>query len=251
MGILDGKVAIVTGASQSVGRAEAIALAREGAAVTLVARSYDKLVQVGKEIEAFGGRALPVQCDVCDKQQILAAVEATVEKFGTVDILVNNAQITNFAVVPMEDWSDEDYHRVVDSGPTATWHFMRACFPYMKANGGGKVINTGSGAQRAAMQGYSGYGTAKGAIWALTRNAAMDWAQHNILVNMITPAAAGPAMFEQHTQEEIDAFGKMNPLGRIGDAEQDIAPVVVFLASPASDYMTANYLSCDGGFSPL
>ena len=251
MGILDGKVAIVTGASQSIGRAESIALAKEGAAVALAARNYDNLVAVQKEIEAFGGRALAIKCDVTDKQQILDTVEATVKEFGTVDILVNNAQITDFSVVPMDEWSDEDYDRVVASGPTASWHFMRACFPYMKANGGGRIINTGSGAQRSAQQGYSGYAVAKGGIWALTRNAAMDWAKHNILVNMITPAALGEQVIALHTKEQIDAWGQLNPLGRMGDPETDVAPAVVFLAGPASKYMTANYLSVDGGYSPI
>ncbi|HEY0958585.1 MAG TPA: SDR family NAD(P)-dependent oxidoreductase, partial [Novosphingobium sp.] len=131
MGILDGKVAIVTGASKGLGKGEAFALAKEGAKVAVLARSYDGCVETAREIEALGGEALPIACDVCQEADIKAAVAKVVEKWGTVDILVNNAQIM-FAPHPIEDWTWDEMDQIFKSGPYGTWAFMVACLPYMK-----------------------------------------------------------------------------------------------------------------------
>ncbi len=250
MGTLDGKVAIVTGASQGIGWAEAVALAREGAAVTVAARNMDNLTELAEEIKSFGGRVLPVQCDVSDKEQIQAVVDATVKEFDRIDIMVNNAQ-GSFNPVAMEDWTDHDLDVVMATAPYASWHFMRAVFPHMKANGGGRIINTGSAAARSAQFGHSGYAAAKGGLWYLTRTAANEWGKYNITVNLITPAAISDGARAQLTEEQIEVYAGMNPMGRFGDPETDIAPLVVFLSGPGAGYISASCICCDGGYSPI
>jgi meso-butanediol dehydrogenase / (S,S)-butanediol dehydrogenase / diacetyl reductase len=243
---LKDKVAIVTGAGQGVGRGVALALAADGAAVMLMGRTVSKLEAVAGEIAARGGRAAVVSGDVKELADIERSVAATIEAFGTIDILVNNAQ--EVALGYLLEVSDEAVVAGWSSGPLATLRFMRLCHPYLR--GGGAIINMGSAAGvRPDPMRRGAYAAAKEAIRAFTRTAAMEWGRDGIRVNAVLPYAMSPAL-EQLAADAPDEFDRrrlMNPSGRIGDAELDIGRAVAFLAGPDAGYITGATIPVDGG----
>jgi len=245
MGILDGKVAIVTGASKGIGRAEALALAKEGAKVALVA--YEDAGDVAREISDLGGSALAILCDVRDEAQVQESVRRTVDTFGGIDILVNNAHMLANAH-PMETWTFEEMRIQFESGPIGTWLFMRACFPFMKDKGG-RIINTGSGAGHGYVEGMSGYGAAKEAIRTMSRYAAKEWGRYGICVNTIAPAALSPGSQGVMDEELEQRILSSKALKRWGDAEADIGRTVVFLAGPDASYITGDTINVNGGYA--
>jgi len=248
MGKLDGKIAIVTGAGQGVGRGIALALAKEGAAVIATGRTLEKCVRTADEIKALGGKAKALACDTSHRDQVNGVVAATAETFGTIDILVNNAQVARTGV-PFEQVTDDDMEAAFGSGFYGTLYFMQACFPYLKKNGG-KVINFGSASGTKGNAGFAAYAAAKEAIRALTRVAAREWAKLGITVNTICPLANSPGV-QQWIDEAPELSEKMLlsgvPMGRIGDCEADIGRATVFLASADADYITGQTLNVDGG----
>ena len=248
MGILQGKVAIITGAGQGVGEGIALALAKEGAVIVLSGRTEAKLVRVCRRIESLGGRALPVAGDVCRPDDIGRTVEATLSAFGGIDILVNNAQTIHNH--PLDEIDDSMFAEVFDSGPFATFRFMKAVRPHMKLRGGGNIVNLASSAPvRWDARGYGVYAAAKQAIRALTRAASHEWAMDGIRVNTIAPFAMSPAL-ERWVEVDPDGSRAMLstiPLGRIGDPESDIGRTVLFLVGPDSAYVTGVTLPLDGG----
>ncbi|MDB5394472.1 MAG: putative oxidoreductase [Rhodospirillales bacterium] len=248
MGTLDGKVAIVTGAGQGVGQGIALALAREGAAIVAAGRTEAKVVRTCEKISAFGGRSLPVLCDICRPADIQMTIERTLSTFGGIDILVNNAQIVHNDL--LDNLDDDQFAEVFDSGPFATFRFMKAVKPHMKARGGGNIINLAtSGAVRWDAKGYGVYAAAKQAIRSLSRAAAHEWAADGIRVNTIAPIAMTPALegWIAGDPEGSNAFLNSIPMGRIGDPEQDIGRAVVFLVGPDAGYVTALTMPLDGG----
>ena len=251
MGKLDGKVAIVTGAGQGIGRGVALALAREGASVVLVDIQEAACRQAAVEVAATGARALAVACDVSRREQVKAVVAAAVKEFGTVDILVNSAQAMR-ADVLLKDTTDEDMALALDSGLMGTFYFMQECFPYFKEHGG-KIINFGSTAGLDGASGWGAYAAAKEAIRALTRVACHEWARYRINANAICPLASNPHWDRQvETKPEmVKGMLSMVPMRRFGDAERDIGRAVVFLASSDADYITGQTLMVDGGQTML
>lgn len=251
MGKLDGKVAVVTGAGQGVGRGIALALAKEGAAVGVVELNADSAARTVSEIEGFGGRALALACDVRRRDAVNLAVQAAVDEFGAVDILVNNAHVVRPGV-SFEDTTDDDMALSMESGFMGTFYFMQACFPHFRDRGG-KIINLGSGAGLDGMAGFTAYAAAKEAIRAVTRVAAHEWGKYGINVNAICPFANSPGvkMWAEHFPEEYQATLQSVPLGRIGDCELDIGRAVAFLAGPDSDYITGMTIMVDGGQTVL
>jgi meso-butanediol dehydrogenase/(S,S)-butanediol dehydrogenase/diacetyl reductase len=251
MGILDGKVAIVTGAGQGVGQGIAFALAGEGASVVIAGRTESKLLDTCAEIENRGGSALPVVCEVTQEDQIDACVQTTVDAYGGIDILVNNAQIVPLGKIL--DVSEKAFTAGWESGPLATFRFMRACHPYLR-QGGGNVVNLATAAAlRWDMSGYGAYGGIKEAIRSLTRAAASEWGPENIRVNAISPLAMSPGMegWIKAVPEEAVPYLKTVPLGRVGDCEKDIGRAVVFLVGPDASYITGHTLMLDGGQARL
>jgi len=246
MGILDGKTAIVTGAGQGVGRGIALALAKEGAAVVIAEINEEAGTSTANEIKQLGMKALVVTCDVRKREEVEAVVAAAVDEFGTVDILVNNAQASKWA--PFEDHTDEDMALALESGLMGTFYFMQTCLPYLKKRGG-KIINLASGAGIIGLENFVGYAAAKEGIRAVTRVAAREWGKHNINVNVICPMANSPGMigWTEAMPDEYKAVMATVPLGRIGDCERDIGRVAVFLAGPDSDYVTGHTMMTDGG----
>lgn len=246
MGFLEGKVAIVTGAGQGVGRGIALALAAEGCAITLAGRTEEKLIKVAGEIEARGARALPIRCEVGQIQDIEACVEKTVADLGGVQILVNNAQVVPLG--SLLDVTEEAFAAGWQTGPLATLRFMRACHPHLE--GDGAIVNLGTGAAlRADPVGYGAYTAVKEAIRALTRAAAVEWGPAGIRVNAIIPLAMSPGMemWVAHRPEEAAAFMATVPLGRGGDCERDIGRAVAMLVGPSGGYITGSTLMLDGG----
>jgi NAD(P)-dependent dehydrogenase (short-subunit alcohol dehydrogenase family) len=245
VGVLEGKVALVTGAGQGVGRGIALAMASEGARLIVTGRVEHKLVAVAKEMADRGSSAVPLVCDGKDGRQIVDTVAAAVAACGTVDILVNNAQQTILGSIL--DLTDEQYEDSWLSGPMAALRYMKACYPHLKD--GGVVLNLGSASALDPTPGFSAYGSVKNAMLSVTRYGAIEWGHDGIRVNALLPLAMSEAMVNW---ADVDPAGFERvstavPLGRIGDCEADIGRAAVFLCGPDSAYITGTTLMVDGG----
>jgi NAD(P)-dependent dehydrogenase (short-subunit alcohol dehydrogenase family) len=249
-GTLQGRVAIVTGAGQGSGRGCALALAAEGAAVTLVGRTVSKLEGVAAEIRGSGGCAQVTSCDVTQPDQIDRAVESTVAEFGGVHILVNAAQSPILRSSSLLETPPEMTEQLWQSGPRATLDFMRACHPHLR--GGGSIINFGTGAQFGPGN-YGVYAAAKAAIGMLTRAAAEEWGPDGIRANLLVPFADSPAADAEleHQPAFKQALLESIPLRRFGHSVSDVGRVAVFLAGPDSAFVTGTTLMVDGGMKFL
>ncbi len=248
MGTLDGKVALITGAGQGVGEGIALALAKEGAAIAVAGRTESKLQRTCALIAELGGRAEPVVCDVSVPEQIPGVVDRTVDCFGGVDILINNANQT--ALGRLLDIDPAILEKAYATGPLAALRLMQACHPRMVARGGGAIINmVSSAAVRWDASNYGAYASAKEAMRSLTRTAASEWGADGIRVNAVAPHALSPglAWWTKKNPEEATAFVQTIPLGRIGDCERDIGRAVAFLVGPDAGYLTGATIPLDGG----
>ncbi len=248
MGVLDGQVAIVTGAGQGIGRGIAMALAAAGARVLAASRTASRLEETCRLIVEKGGMAHPLAVDVCDAEAASQISGEAVRRFGAIDILVNNAQ--QAVLGPLLELDDAGYDLTFRSGPLAAFRLMKACHPHMKAQGGGSIVNLASSVAVAWNSSGAGiYGSMKQAIRALGRAAASEWGPDGIRVNTIAPLAASPSLkgWLDALPEGPDAYIQTIPLRRIGDPETDIGEAVVFLASPQSRYITGATIPIDGG----
>jgi NAD(P)-dependent dehydrogenase (short-subunit alcohol dehydrogenase family) len=248
LGLLQEKVAIVTGAGQGIGRGIARRFAREGARVVIAEIDERSGRQVEQELLDLGAEAIFVQTDVSKKEQVEHLVRSAVERFGRLDILVNNA-IKAPAQVLMEDKTDAMLAEQLAIGVWGTWWCMHAAMPIMRRQGGGRIINFTSIDVDSGAWLHADYSVAKAGIQAMTRSAAMDWGRYNILVNCVAPTAI-TAPFEEmcaKRPELKEAAAKSRPIGRLGDPEEDIAPVVVMLASDGARYVTGATVPVDGG----
>ena len=248
MSRLDRKVAVVTGAGKGIGRGIARRFAREGAKVVVAELDSAAGKQVVEDLGELGGEGLFVQTDVSRKTDIQAAIAAAQESFGGLDILVNNA-ITLSPDVPLEYKTDEMLEQTLQVGLWSVWWGMQTAFSLMKDRGGGRIINFYSIDADNGNWVHGDYNTAKGGVQALTRTAGFQWARHNICVNAIAPIAASAA-FEQMVVDNpalAEAIPTMIPMGRMGDPEDDIAPVAAFLASEEARFVTGATIPVDGG----
>ncbi|OWV97239.1 SDR family oxidoreductase [Rhizobium sp. R693] len=240
MGKLNGKIAIVAGAGRGIGRATAKLFAAEGAKVVVVSLTPANVDALVADIHAAGGTALGAPCDLSDGDQVKGVVSKAVETYGGIDILVNVAFDNSAAMSSIADLSVEQLQRNFDTGPIAYLRTMQACYPYLKVSGEGRVINFASLAGVIGLASYGPYNLAKEAVRALTRTAAREWGGDGITVNNVLPVAdtwgAG-----------ADTPPPQNTLGRHGSPDNDIAPVVLFLASRDSRFITGSSLTPDGG----
>lgn len=243
---LDGRVAIVTGASRGLGRAMALALAEAGADVALAARSKPALEETARQVERLGRKALVAAIDVTVYSQVEALVAETVSTLGRLDILVNNSGIAS--VTPLAELAPEEWSRIIDTNLTGVFNGCRAASGHLIAQRSGKVINIASVLGAMGLSGYTVYSASKGGVIALTRTLGVEWARHNIQVNAIAPGwfvtDMNAAAFENEKLRE--RLLKDIPARRTGRLEE-IGALAVYLASPASDFMTGQTLFLDGG----
>jgi NAD(P)-dependent dehydrogenase (short-subunit alcohol dehydrogenase family) len=242
-------VAIITGAGEGIGHGFARVFAREGAKVVVAEYNESLGRRAVEELQRdFDAHAIFTHTDVREKEQVQAMVDAAVDTWGSVDVLVNNAW-GGGSLRRVEFKSDDEMQHGFAVGFQGPLWAMQAAFPTMKAKGYGRIINMCSLNGVNAHMGTAEYNTAKEALRALTRTAAREWAPYGITANVICPAAKS-ASFRRVAEENpgmLDAADAMNPMGRIGDPENDIAPVALFLASEDSRYLTGNTLFVDGG----
>lgn len=224
---LQGKTAVVTGGGRGIGRAIALAYAREGADVCVTARSVDEIQNVAEEIRAFGRNGLALQCDVTDRHAVETMMQSAAGQLGRVDILVNNAG-GGLERKPVGEDDPDMWRAVIDVNLMGTYNCSRAALPFLKDSGGGRIINVGSGMGHQPRASNSSYNSAKAAVWMFTRCLAMEVWRDNITVNELVP---GPV----YTELTADIFTRNQPHPAI-DSEwvkgpEDVVPMAMFLAT--------------------
>ncbi len=247
---LKDKVAIITGAGRGIGRAYALRFAEEGARVVVAEIILENAQKVAREIEARGGTALALRTDVADEASVLEMAGKTVEKFGTIDILVNNAAIYyGIGWKRWDSWTKAEWDRMFAVNVTGSWMCARAVVPHMIAKKKGKIINVSSTTFQHGLPGYMPYTCSKGAIVALTRTLAVALGRYNINVNCIAP---GYTMSEASrempgiTAEGAEGVVKIRALRR-EEQPEDLVGAAIFLASGDSDFITGQNILVDGG----
>jgi 7-alpha-hydroxysteroid dehydrogenase len=241
---LDGRVAIVTGAGRGIGEGSALAFAEMGADVVCAARTPEQIEVVAERVRGFGRRALTVPCDVNQSEQLEELVSQAVKEFGRIDVLVNNAGGT--PPRPALDTSEKMFDAALHFNVTTAFVLSRLVIPHMLEGEGGSIVNISSAAGWTPQPNFAAYGTAKAALSFLTRQLAAEFAPR-VRVNAIAVGAVATSALTPFLSDEIR--GKMEdltPMGRIGTVE-DIAIAALYLASPASSWVTGKVMEVDGG----
>jgi 3-oxoacyl-[acyl-carrier protein] reductase len=244
---LSGKSAIVTGASRGIGKAIALRLAGAGAKVACVARNLDKLKETGDAIAASGGTAEVHPCDVTDSAAVSKLIEDLAEKWGGLDIVVNNAGITKDTLIPR--MGDEDWDAVIATNLRSVFLFTRAASLVMMRKRSGRIINIASVSGLMGNPGQANYSASKAGVIGLTRTVAQELASRKVTVNAICPGFIASEM-TQAMGATLDEFVKTRiPAKRLGEADE-VADAVLYLASDSAAYITGEVLTIDGGLTP-
>jgi 2-deoxy-D-gluconate 3-dehydrogenase len=245
---LDGKVAVVTGASRGLGRAMALALAEAGADVAAAARSKAEIEDTAHQVERLGRRAIAVPTDVTDFAQVEALMDRTAGALGRLDIVVNNSGISG--VASAAEMAPEQFAQTIAVNLIGVFHGCRAAAGRLIAQRAGKVVNVASVLAQVGLPGYSAYAASKGGVISLTRALGVEWARHNVQVNALAPGwfvtDMNAAAFDHPaTRERLLRDVPARRTGRL----DEIGPLAVYLASAASDFMTGQTIFLDGGLS--
>jgi 3-oxoacyl-[acyl-carrier protein] reductase len=244
MSIAAGRIALVTGSSQGIGRACALELARAGATVALAARNLDKLADVAAEITAAGGKAHTFALDVSSEESIKECAKAVIAHFGAVNILVNNAGITRDILalrMKRKDWDD-----VLSTNLTGAFLMTQAVMSQMVKSRWGRIVNVTSVVGETGQAGQANYAASKAGLIGLTKSLARELASRSITVNAVAPGFIETAMTEVLTEEQKAMNAKFIPLGRVG-TDVEVAHAVAFLASEEASYITGHTLDVNGG----
>jgi len=248
---LDGKVALITGGNGGIGLGMARGLAQAGAAVVIAGRNHAKSQQAVAGLREQGRRADAMEVDVTDEASVGDLIARVIGLHGQLDILINNAGIN--IRKPVQELSLADWHAVMDTNLTSAFLCSKAAWPHLKAAGGGKVINIGSMMSIFGAAYAPAYGASKGGIVQLTRSQATAWAKDNIQVNAVLPGWIDTEL-TQNARAQVDGLHDRvlarTPSNRWG-TPQDMAGIAVFLASPASDFITGTAIPVDGGYSVM
>jgi NAD(P)-dependent dehydrogenase (short-subunit alcohol dehydrogenase family) len=247
--LVEGKVAVVTGGSSGIGRATALAFAKEGAKVVVA----DVLIEEGQEtvrlIHQEGGEAIFVRTDVSKAAEVEALIQSCIQVYGRLDCAFNNAGIEG-AVAPTADCTEENWDRVIAVHLKGQWLCMKYEIPQMLKQGKGAIVNMASVAGLVGIQGLSAYCASKGGVVQLTRAAALEYAKANIRINVVCPGLIRTAMAERviniNPEYAAQVIG-MHPLGRLGNPEE-LAAAVLWLCSDAASFVTGHAMAVDGGY---
>jgi NAD(P)-dependent dehydrogenase (short-subunit alcohol dehydrogenase family) len=245
-----GKVALVIGGTSGIGRAAAVAFAREGAKVVVAGRRAAEGEETVRLVRAQGGEAIFVATDVAEEVQVKRLIDRTLQQFGRLDIAFNNAGVEQ-TPTPLLEQTMETYNQVMDINVKGVWLSMKYEIPAMLKSGGGAIVNTSSVLGVIAFAGMDIYNASKHAVIGLTKSAALTFGKQGIRINAVLPAVIETDMYRRFAGEDPDrraALATLHPIGRIG-TPQEIADAVLWLSSDKSSFVTGHSLLVDGGFT--
>jgi len=253
-GLLDGKSALITGGGGGIGRATALIFAREGARIAVADASEDAARQTVALVNAAGGQAISLGGDVTDSAQVQAMIASVVSAFGRIDCAFNNAGIAGYQVgasgKKTHEWSDDAFDRMIGVNLKGVWLCMKHQIPQMIAQGGGKIVNTGSIAGLIGLPTSSAYVASKHGVLGLTKTAALEYAADNIRVNAVCPGYIETKMTEDTMRRKGEQLMNQVPFGRMGKPEE-IGEMVLWLCSDRSSYVSGACYNVDGGYMAI